>query len=52
MTARRAAPAPGRITIARSAEDLLRAACLEIGFGRALEIRAGQRARIRTAIGG
>jgi hypothetical protein len=35
-----------------SAEDLLRAIAAEIGLGRAMEILAGERARVRAVIGG
>jgi hypothetical protein len=35
-----------------SAEDLLRAVAAELGLGRAVEILAGQRARVRAVIGG
>jgi hypothetical protein len=35
-----------------SAEDLLRAVAAELGLGRAVEILEGERARVRTVIGG
>jgi hypothetical protein len=35
-----------------SAEDLLRAVAAELGLGRAVEILAGERARVRALIGG
>jgi hypothetical protein len=35
-----------------SAETLLRAVAAEIGLGRAIEILAGERARVRAVIGG
>jgi len=35
-----------------SVEDLLKAAAAELGLGRALEILAGERARVRAVIGG
>ena len=34
------------------AEDLLKALGAEIGLGRAMEILAGERARVRAVIGG
>jgi hypothetical protein len=34
-----------------SVEDLLRAVAPELGLGRAIEILAGERARVRAAIG-
>jgi hypothetical protein len=35
-----------------SAEDLLKAVAVEIGLGRAVEILAGERARVKAVIGG
>jgi hypothetical protein len=37
---------------ASSVEDLLRAAAAELGLGRAMEILAGERARVRAVMGG
>jgi hypothetical protein len=39
-------------TASSSAEDLLRAVAAELGLGRAVEILAGERARVRAVIGG
>jgi len=51
-TARNGAPVPKPITARSSAEDLLRAVAAEIGLARAVEILAGERARVRALIGG
>jgi hypothetical protein len=47
-----AAPSIASAVRAASAEDLLRAVAAELGLGRAVEILAGERARVRTLIGG
>jgi hypothetical protein len=51
-TPRTARPVPRLITTTSSAEDLLKALGAEIGLGRAMEILAGERARVRVVIGG
>jgi hypothetical protein len=40
------------VTTASSTETLLKAVAAEIGLGRAMEILAGERARVRAVIGG
>jgi hypothetical protein len=49
---RKGAAVPRPITTASTAESLLKAVAAEIGLGQALEILAGERARVRAAIGG
>jgi hypothetical protein len=50
-TPRKAAPVARPITTTSSAEDLLKALGAELGLGRAIEILAGERARVRAVIG-
>jgi hypothetical protein len=48
----RTAPAVARpVTMSSKAEDLLKAVAAELGLGRAMEILAGERARVRAVIG-
>jgi hypothetical protein len=49
---RKGAAVPRPITAASTAESLLKALAAEIGLGQALEILAGERARVRAVIGG
>jgi hypothetical protein len=49
---RTAPPVPRPITTSSSAETLLKALGAELGLGRAIEILAGERARVRAVIGG
>jgi hypothetical protein len=57
-TARRATPARNGASVARpvvngsGAENLLKAVAAEIGLGKAMEILAGERARVQAVIGG
>jgi hypothetical protein len=51
-TPRNGASVPRPITTSLSAETLLKAVAAEIGLGRAVEILAGERARVRDVIGG
>jgi hypothetical protein len=48
----KSAPAPRPVATRSSVEDLLRAVAAEIGLQRAMEILAGERARVRAVIGG
>jgi hypothetical protein len=52
LVERKGAAVPRPITTASTAESLLKAVAAEIGLGQALEILAGERARVRAAIGG
>jgi hypothetical protein len=49
---RTGASVPRPVTTASSTETLLKAVAAEIGLGRAMEILAGERARVRAVIGG
>jgi hypothetical protein len=49
---RKGAAVPRPITAASTVESLLKALAAEIGLGQALEILAGERARVRAVIGG
>jgi hypothetical protein len=51
-TPRRGGAVPRPIATTSSAEDLFRAVAAEIGLARAMEILAGERARVRAVIGG
>jgi hypothetical protein len=51
-TASNGASVPRPAASRSSAEDLLRAIAAEMGLGRAMEILAGERARVRAVIGG
>jgi hypothetical protein len=51
-TPRQAARVPRPITTTSSAETLLKALGAELGLGRAMEILAGERARVRAVMGG
>jgi hypothetical protein len=50
-TVRKAAPVPRPIPTTSSAETLLKAVAAELGLGHAMEILAGERARVRAVIG-
>jgi hypothetical protein len=49
---RTGASVPRPITTSSSAEDLLRAVAAELGLGKAIEILAGERARVRAVLRG
>ncbi len=51
-TARKAAPVPRPIASSQRAEILLKAVAAELGLARAMEILAGERARVRAVIEG
>jgi hypothetical protein len=51
-TPRMAPPVPRPITTALSAENLLKALGAELGLGRAIEILAGERARVQSILRG
>jgi hypothetical protein len=51
-TPRKGVAVPRPIATTSSAEDLLRAVAAEVGLGRAMDILAAERARVRAVIGG